>query len=130
MIALIEKWGKSVDNGGAFGVLLTDLSKAFDCLSHELSIAKLNAYSFDKKSLTLIFNYLSNRKQRVKINDSFSSWSEILFDVPQGSILGPLLFNIFICDMFYFMEDYEIGNYADDSIPFSAKPDHKSDVQE
>ena len=130
MITLIEKWNKSVDNGGAFGALLTDLSKAFDCLSRKLLLAKLNAYGFDKRSLTLIFNYLSNRKQRVKINDSFSSWSEILFGFPQGSILGPLLFNVFICDMFYFMEDYEIANYADDSTPFSAKLDHKSVVQE
>ena len=86
MITLIEKW-KKVDNGGAFGALLTDLSKGFDCLSHELLIAKLNVYGFDKRSLTLIFNCLSNRKQRVKINDSFSSWSETLFGVRQGSIL-------------------------------------------
>ena len=130
LIALIEKWKKSVDSGGAFGALLTDLSKAFDCLSHELLIAKLEAYGFDEKALTLIYNYLSNRKQRVKINDSYSSWSEILFGVPQGSILGPLLFNIFICDMFYFMADFEIANYADDSTLFSAKANHKSVVQE
>ena len=57
---------------------MTDLSKAFDCLSHELLIAKLEAYGFDEKSLKLIYNYLSNRKQRVKINDSYSSWREIL----------------------------------------------------
>ena len=108
---------KSVNNGGAFGVLLVDLSKTFDCLSRELLIAKLDAHGFDKKSLTLINNYLSNRKQRVKINDSFSSWGEVLFGVLQGSILGPLLFNIFICDMFYFMVDFQIANYADDSTP-------------
>ena len=108
LITLIEKWKKSVENGGAFGALLTDLSKTFDCLPHKLLIAKLDAYSFDKSSLKLIHSYLSNRKQRVKINYRYGSWSEILFGVPQGSILGPLLFNIFLCDMFYFLEDFEI----------------------
>ena len=90
---------------GAFGALLTDLSRAFDCLPHELLIAKLDAYGFDKSSLKLIHSYLSNRKQRVKINDRYSSWSEILFGVPQGSILGPLLFNIFLCDMITFLRN-------------------------
>ena len=119
-ITLIEKWKKSVDNGGAFGALLTDLSKAFDCLPHELLIAKLDVYGFGKSSLKLMHSYLSNRKQRVKINDTYSSWSEILFGVPQWSILGPLLFNIFICDMFYFLEGCDIANYAYDSTPYCA----------
>ena len=100
LISLIEKWKKRVDNGGAFGALLCDLSKAFDWLPRELLIPKLDAYGFDKSSLKLIHSYLSNKKQRVKINDRYSSWSEIFFGVPQGSILGPLLFNTFICDMF------------------------------
>ena len=80
LITLIEKWKKSVNNGGSFGALMTDLSKAFDCLSHELLIAKLNAYGFDNKSLKLIYNYLSNHKQRVKINESFSSWEEFCME--------------------------------------------------
>ena len=100
---------------------MTDLSKAFDCLSDELLIAKLDAFCFDKMSLKLVHNYLSNREQRVEINDSYSSWREILYGVPQGSILRPLLFNIFICNMFYFLEDYEIVNYADDTTSYSAQ---------
>ena len=119
MITLIEKWKKSVDNGGAFGALFTDLSKAFDCLSHKLLIAKPDVYGFDKNALNLINSYLPNRKQRVKINNKYSSWSETLFGVPQGSILGSLLFNIFICDMVYLLEDFDIANYADDSTPYN-----------
>ena len=64
---------KSVDNGGAFGALFTDFSKVFDCLSHELLIAKLDAYGFDRKALKLVNSYLSNRKQRVKINNKYST---------------------------------------------------------
>ena len=130
LIALIEKWKESVDNGGAFGALFTDLSKAFNCLSHKLLIVKLHAYGFDKISLMVIYNYLSNLKQREKINDSYSSWSEILFGVPQGSILGSLLFNVVICDIFYFIEDFETANYADDLTPFNAKLNHQSVVEE
>ena len=84
-ITLIEKWKKIIDNGIAFCASLTDLSKDFDCLPHELLIAKLDAYGFNKSALKLIHNYLSNRK-KVKINDRYSSWSEILFRVPQGLI--------------------------------------------
>ena len=120
LITLIEKWKKTVDNGGAFGALLTDLSKAFDCLPHELLIAKLDAYGFDKSSLKLMHGYLSNRKQRVKTNGRYSSWSEILAGVPQESILGPFLFNIFIRNMFYFLEEFDISNYAYDSTPYCA----------
>ena len=71
---MIEKWKESVDNGGAFGAIMTDLSKAFDCSYHELLIAKLDAYGFDIKSVKVIQQYLSNRKQRVKVGNAYSSW--------------------------------------------------------
>ena len=78
-----------------FGVLLTDLPKDFDCLDRELLIAKLNGYGFSLTALKLVHNYLSNKKQRTKINSSYSSLLQIIFGVPQGSIIRPLLFNIF-----------------------------------
>ena len=83
---------------GFAGAILTDLSKAFDCISHELLIAKLYAYGVEYNSLHVIYSYLSNRYQRVSAE--YSSWSEITFEIPQGSILGPLLFNIYLSDLF------------------------------
>ena len=116
---MIEKWRESLDQGGVYGALLTDLSKAFECLPHELIIATLHAYGVDMPALKLINSYLSKRRQRIKINDAYSSWSEIIFGVPQGSILGPLLFNIFVCDLFMFLPIDSIAKYADDNTPYS-----------
>ena len=79
---MVEKWRESLDQGGAYGALLTDLSKAFDCLHYEYFIAKSNAYGVDMPSLKLINPYLSKRRQRIKINGVYSSWSEILLGVP------------------------------------------------
>ena len=92
---MLEKWKRSVDIGKAFGALLTDLSKAFDCLEHELLIAKLDANGFSLPALRLIHDYLSHRKQRTRVNNSYSEWHTVLFGLPQGSILRPLLFKIF-----------------------------------
>ena len=100
LLNLLEKWKNSIDKGKVFGGLLTDLSKAFDWLDHELLTAKLNAYGFTLPALRLIHDYLSNGKQRTKIDDNYSSWSEILFGVSQGPILGPLPFNIVLTNLF------------------------------
>ena len=85
-----RKIEKSIDKGGKCGTLLTDLSKAFDCLLHDLLIAKLHAYGFEIDSLRLVYSYLVGRKQQVKIDNEYSTWQEILFGVPQGSMLDPL----------------------------------------
>ena len=116
---MIEKFKKSLDQGGEYAALLTDLIKAFDCLPHDLIIAKLHAYGFDKISLRLMHSYLTDRYQRVKINNSYSLWSLIKHGVPQGSILGPILFNIFVCDMFFMVDNIDIASYADDNTPYS-----------
>ena len=118
LIAMIEKLRKILDSRGTSAALLTDLSKAFDCLPYDLLIAKLHAYGIKKGSLNLLFSYLKNRKQRVRLNNTYSEWIDILFGVPQGSILGPLLFNIFLCDLFLFLDDIPVANYADDNTPY------------
>ena len=118
LIAMTDKARKILDKGGTFGALLTDLSKAFDCMTHDLLIAKLHALNFDMNALNLIFDYLTGRKQRVKINSSFSSYLDTFQGVPQGSILGPLLFNLFLCDLFLFVEEADIMSYADDNTPY------------
>ena len=105
------------------GVLLTDLSKAFGCLNHELLIAKLEAYGFDHVSLLLILNYLSGRKDRTNVNNYYSGWSSITSGVPEGSILGPLIFNSYINDIFYFVDDAHLANYADDNTPHTTAKD-------
>ena len=99
--------------------MLKDLSKAFDCLPHDLIIAKLHAYGFDKASLRLMHSYLTDRYQRVKINNSYSLWSLIKHGVPQGSILGPTLYNIFLCDMLFMVDNIDIASFADDNTPYS-----------
>ena len=92
-----------------------DLSKAYDCLPHDLLIVKLEAYGLDNDSLNLPSDYLSFRKQRTKVGSAYSKWSKIRRGIPQGSILGPLLFNVFINDIFMIIEQSDICNFADDN---------------
>ena len=120
LISLIEHWRKALDNKGYAGAVLMDLSKAFDCINHDLLIAKLHAYGFGKEALEMMKSYLTGRKQRVKINESFSSWADLLTGVPQGSVLGPLLFNIYINDLFWVKEYTDVCNLADDTTFYSS----------
>ena len=115
---MLEKWKSTVDKGKYFDAILTDLSKAFDCISHELIPASLHVYGFSLRALRLIHSYLTNRKQRTRVNGSYSSWEEILFGVPQGSILEPLLFNIFLWDFFLIMKETCFASYGDDNMAY------------
>ena len=119
MLVLVEKCHEVLDKRVYAGILLTDLSKAFDCINHEILIAKLHVYGFSLESLTFIQSYLTNRIQMVKINSLFSEYSNVESGVPQGSISGLLFFNILICDLFFDDIDIDSANYEDDATPYA-----------
>ena len=112
---LLEKWKRALNKGEYVSALFMDLSKAFDTINHDLLIAKLKAYGFSKEALKLMKSYLKNRKQKVQINNNFSSERDVIAVVPQGSIDGLLLFNLFINDLIFFIEQCTFSNYADDN---------------
>ena len=119
---MIETWRTMLNKGNKVGAIRMDLSKAFDTLNYNLVLCKLKAYGFNKSDLTFIQSYFTNRHQPTTVGDKFSKWQKISTGVPQGSILGPLLFNIFINDF----ETTTLCNYADDNTMYSW--DKKSNI--
>ena len=115
LLRLLEDWRKALDNHQSAAAVLMELSKAFDCLPHGLLIEKLRAYGLASDAIDLLSSYLSDRVQQVRLGSHTSTWEKIIKGVPQGSILGPLLFNVFLNDIFFFVNQAVIYNYADDN---------------
>ena len=130
LLVMIEKFKEAIDRGYEFGALLTDFSKAFDCINHPFLMAKLYNYGVSPLSINTIFSYLNNRTHRVKINECFSERSRIEHGVPQGSILGPLLFNIDLTHLLYECEESNIASYADNTTPYSCPRDSQTVISE
>ena len=115
LIRRLEDWRNKLDNN-VLGAVLTDLSKAFDCIPHDLLVVKLDAYGFNRDTVAYIYSYLKNRKQRVRINGTQSYLGDVISaDVPQGSILGPILYNLFFNDFFYCIFLATGHNFTDDN---------------
>ena len=123
LLKCVDNWKTALDRNQFVSLLSMDLSKAFDCLPHGLIISKLHAYGVSTPACELLFSYLHGRKQRVKISTSRSSWTILSKGIPQGSILGPLLFNTFMNDLFLFIEKCKLYNYADDNSLDSSSDD-------
>ena len=116
LLKLTEDIRSELDRGQITGLALMDLSKAFDSIPHPLFISKLHAYGMTCSALNLITSYLIERKQRVKLRGCTSDWAPITKGVPQGSVLGPMFFNLFLNDILFALNEAVIYNYADDNI--------------
>ena len=115
LLRLLEEWREHLDNNKTVGGILMDFSKAFDCVPHDLLLAKLAAYGIDDNLILYRHFYLLNCKQCVCINNIPSEFNKVISGVPQGSIVGPILFNCFFNDFSYFIKNANVHNFTDDN---------------
>ena len=115
LIRLLKDRRNKLDNNNVVDAILTNLSKAFDCIPHDLLVTKLDAYGFNRHTIAYIYSYLKNRKKCVRINGTQSYLGDIISDIPQGSILSPILYYLFLKDLFYFILLATVHNFADDN---------------
>ena len=130
LLVMIQKFKEAIDRRNEFDTRLTDLSKAFDCINHPLLIPRLRHYVVSLLSINMVYSYMSNRTHPTKINECFSERSRIEYDVPQESVLGPLLFNIDLIDFLYEFAESNTASYADDTTPYSCAGDTQIVISE
>lgn len=120
LINLVDKWLNSIDKGDIVGAVFFDLKKAFDVVNHDILLRKLACYKFDNMTLNWISSYLTNRKQCIVEGNLKSETQTVKSGVPQGSVLGPILFILFINDLPLFTSETDVDIYADDTTLHSA----------